>query len=223
MIIRSFVATCIALATATASAGIVSTTGAVQQAAPPFTVQQNVIQSDTAAIIFPERQGLTLAAGLALNVSASGLVNETADLSPFTIPTGTKINSYLIHADTLGSATLQGEVVFAEPILGIIALTPELQASHLTVGLTGTVTYPANGSNDAQAAGGVFAGTLTSDDLLLNLPARSVKFTAFASSSGFGTTYNHFRVITASNVVPEPVSVLLVVGGLVAAAFLRLW
>ncbi len=174
MMIRNFVATCIMFSAATASAGIVSTTGAIQQAAPPFTVQQNVIQSDTTAIIFPERQGVTLAAGLAVNISVSGLVNETADLSPFTIPAGTKINSYLIHADTLGSATLQGEVVFAEPILGIIALTPELQASHQTVGLTGTVTYPANGSNDAQLAGSVFAGTLSSDDVLLNLPrARS--------------------------------------------------
>lgn len=218
MMIRNFVATCVALSAVTASAGIVSLTGEVQQIPAPFSVQENAVESNTSAGLFTERQGLTLTAPVALNISTSGVFNETIDLTPTTIPAGAKVNSYFFHADSNNKRSFSGEFTFDEPILGIILAQTELQASHLALG-NPAVTYPSTGSSDALRAA-LELGSSVVDELQLNKTTRVVKFLVQDEVLG-GRIYDHFRVITAATVVPEPASVLMLLGGLAAVVIRR--
>jgi len=137
----------VALLVATsARSEIVSTGGNAVQIAPPASVDFDVLQSNTAIRAFNEQQAATLAAPLAVNISAPGIYDDPSDLTPATIPAGTVISSHLIHFDIFfeGAAVeSSGTVTFRDRILGVIVGDADVDASDF-LGAAGT-TYPAAG------------------------------------------------------------------------------
>jgi hypothetical protein len=215
MNVRICLAALMAASAATASAGIVSVSGGIQElAVAPFSVQQGAVENDAHGFAFVERESYVLPVSLQLDISTSGVFNEAVELTPQAIAAGTRINSYFVHVDTTSTRILQGSLILAEPILGIELLENALQSGHPVVGNPATV-YPVNNSNDALAAPLDFAGgTQFSDTMTVNGPAKRVEFYVGSTSISL---YEHFRIITAAS-VPEPSSGLLMLGGLAAVA-----
>lgn len=194
-----------------AGAAIVSTTGAVQfVAAPPADVSSNQWESNTIIRAFDERQQLVLPQDLAVDVTVPGTSPSatSTNLSPGTIPAGTRINSYALHYDVVGTRATDnaleatGSVTFGEDILGIIVLSEDLNSSNALLGLPG-VTYsggPDHGLEINPAGGG------TSDVITLEPDDRTVTLDLFNASFA-----DDLRVITAApstTAVPLPRALL---------------
>jgi hypothetical protein len=117
-----------------AVAAITSTSGAVVQIAPPASVAENALQSDTQIRAFDEQQCVTLTSPLQLDFSAVG--------GSGLIPAGTSVSSHLLHFDPTGgsSVTLSGSMSTDGTIIGAITTDAGLDASD-SLGAPGTV-YP---------------------------------------------------------------------------------
>lgn len=215
MIVRICLAAMFAVSSATALGGVVSLSGQIQPIAPPFSVQQGATRNNSAGGLFIERQNFVLPSPLSLNASTSGVFNEIADLTPSTVPQGTRINSYFIHLDRDQLGPLSGTVVFGEAIIGAIFLQPELQASHPIVGHIG-VAYPANGSTDALAARMELG---FGDEVQIDKLQNQVRF--YSESTFFNSdAYDHIRIITSAS-VPEPTTMALLGCGLASIVVRR--
>jgi hypothetical protein len=128
-----------------AGATIVGTTGAVTKIDPPASVELGALESDTTAFAFDERQDVTLASDLPLDVTASGLVDDKADLTPGVVTKGTKVSSHLVHADRVGTRgkpklVFDGTVTVDDEILGLAILAKTLDDTDV-LGAPGTA-YP---------------------------------------------------------------------------------
>jgi hypothetical protein len=135
-----------AIGAGAASAAITGTTGHVQQVAPPASVTANVLQSDTRILAFDERQCVTLATSLAVDITPGGGAG--------TIPAGTSVSSQFLHFDPTGASvvTLSGSVTTDTPVLGVITSQANLDASD-SLGAPGT-TYPTgDAARDLEPAG----------------------------------------------------------------------
>jgi hypothetical protein len=215
MIVRTTIATFALLSAATASAAIQSLSGAIQQIAPPSSVQENAVENNAAAGIFAEQQGVILAAPLAVNISTSGVFDHATKLTPAAIPAGTKVNSYFVHADTNNTELLNGGIVFDEPVLGIIVGASESQASHSIVGLS-SITYPA--TNTSEAARAALELKIDEERLQLNMATSTVNFVVVRDIFFTSNIYDNFRIVTAATVIPEPTALALVGCGLALMA-----
>jgi hypothetical protein len=125
-------------------AAIVSTTGQMTEIAPPPSVEFNEVESNETQFVFSERQCVTLASGLKVNITTPGTYDQVIDLTPGIIPAGTKVSSHFVHADKAGTGPprieLEGTLTTDAPILGIIVRQGALDASDFLGGI-GTV-YP---------------------------------------------------------------------------------
>jgi hypothetical protein len=137
-------------------------------------VKFDVFQSNTQARVFDERQDVVLAANLPVNVTAPGIYNQVADLTPGSIPAGTVVRSHFIHTDKVGTkapyVTFNGTVTVDQDILGLSVLGPSLSAGDGPLGAPGTL-YP-TGQNERKLelrADG-------SEDLVEWVDARTVRF-----------------------------------------------
>jgi hypothetical protein len=211
MIVRTVIATFTLLSAATASAAIQSLSGAIQQIAPPISVQENAVENNAAAGIFAEQQGAILAAPLAVNISTSGVFDHATKLTPAAIPAGTKVNSYFVHADTNNTELLSGGIIFDEPVLGIIVGASESQASHSIAGLS-SITYPA--ANTSEAARAVLELKIDEERLQVNMATSTVTFLVVRDIFFTSNIYDNFRIITAATAVPEPTALVLAGCGL---------
>ena len=125
---------------------IAGTTGAVVEIAPPPSVVHGAFESNTEIRAFNEAQNLTLPVDIAVNISAPGIYDDWADLTPATIPAGTVVSSHFLHLDPVGTTTavdLEGSVTFNADIIGVIVVDNDLDNSDDTLGATGTQ-YPIN-------------------------------------------------------------------------------
>jgi hypothetical protein len=116
-----------------AHASISVVEGDIQAIAPPASVCQDDLESNTLIRAFEEPQNIMLRSGLLLNITPippftvdnqddDDWFNEIADFNPVTLPAGTVVNSHLLHADTVTPGhLLQGKITFGQDILGIIA------------------------------------------------------------------------------------------------------
>ena len=211
MIVRTFVATFALLSAATASAAIQSLSGAIQQIAPPFSVQENAVENNAAARIFAEQQGVILAAPLAVNISTSGVFDHATKLTPAAIPAGAKVNSYFFHADTNNNELLSGAIVFDEPVLGIILGPSESQASHSIVGLS-SVVYPATSTSEAARA--ALELKIGEEHVQLDMTTNTISFLVVRDIFFTSNIYDNFRIVTAATAVPEPTALALAGCGL---------
>ncbi len=100
----------------------------------PCSVVPNTLEDDQLMRFFPER----------LNYPLPSAVTVTApDGSNQTIPQGTLVNSYYVHADWRNNGknqpkTFDGTITFAQPAYGVIKDTPGLINSHGPLGAPGT-------------------------------------------------------------------------------------
>jgi hypothetical protein len=107
-----------------------ATTGQVTVATPPASVKPGGWESDNQIRVFGETYNHVLTAPLAVGGK--------------TIPAGTKVNSFYVHADKIGAVdtahTYTGSVSFGSKILAIATTTADLQATTPRLGAAG-VTY----------------------------------------------------------------------------------
>jgi hypothetical protein len=178
------------------------TIGAVELAdPPPLSVVQGATESNTKIITFPELEDVELLADLAVDITTSGTFGLEAQLTPGLIPAGTRVSSFFLHFDPVGtpedpfSAFAAGSLVFESnrPILGVMVLGPALSASDAIVGLPGT-TYPTGDGSRG-------LGLVPQD--IINITADQLSVT-LAVAAGAGV--DQVRVIVG---VPEPNTVAL--------------
>lgn len=143
-VVLAVVATLAAVAVGSGSAAIIATGGAVQQIAPPPSVDFGALESDTTIFAFEERQCVTLTSDLAVDITTTGTFDEESDLTPGVIPAGTRVSTAFLHADPVGTdpppILLEGSVTKSTDILGLIVLSRTLDASD-SLGAPGTI-YP---------------------------------------------------------------------------------
>lgn len=129
-------------ATVTATATATSTSAAFVSA--PLDARLNQYTSSTEVRVWKERS-LTLSAALAVDTDgrpSDGRVDTAADLSAASVPAGTAVDSYMMHADQPGATATSwdGSYTFPTAVLGFILTDGRLDA---TDGLLGspTTTY----------------------------------------------------------------------------------
>jgi hypothetical protein len=132
-----------------AGAQVVGVTGAVQlQIAPPSVLPQ-ALESDTLIRLFRERHGVTLAADLVVNITATGQHSKYSGLPSLKIPKGTVVTSYTIHIDPVGrpaGVEYSGGFSLNAPVLGLIVVDQDLIGSDADLGAPGTQ-YPSGTSS----------------------------------------------------------------------------
>jgi hypothetical protein len=183
----------------TSRAGIISVSGDVQVIAPPPDVRINGLESDTVIFAFPELQNIVLTTAIAVNVSVPGQsTSANPNLSPATIPIGTRISSYFLHCDIISDDSpallFNGSITFDSDVLGVIVLATQLNNSHSYPGLP-TTQYSTIGELE-------FDGSNARDSFTLSANRRTISMT-FRN----GDRVDHMRVLTVA--VPEPSSFAL--------------
>ncbi|MEO8661480.1 MAG: PEP-CTERM sorting domain-containing protein [Bryobacteraceae bacterium] len=140
------------------------------------------------------------------DVSAGGIIGGT-------IPMGTKIDAYIIHADTLALAgtIFTGSVTFDTPILGIYVSDTTLDFSDGLAQTYGSpiVTYPTGFVNR-----GLELPPGGNDSIILSPDHRTVTLTLNTS----GTSLDELRLLVATP-VPEPASLGMAGLGLLSLGF----
>jgi len=149
--------------------------------APPPAVGNDNQQDTTHLLAFDERQNHTLTVPLTLNITSSGVGNVI-------VPAGTVVSSHYVFYDPAGGASIEGTVTFTDPVLGIIEVDGDLDASAAEVGAPGTA------YNSPSLLG------LESGDTVSVTGLNQITFDVTAGSPG-----DYVRVIT----VPEPASAAL--------------
>ena len=185
MIAKTLVILCTVELATSSRADVASTAGAAVEVAPPPSVAPNALESDTEIRVFDEQQGVVLPGPLSVNISAPGLYDDPADLTPAVIPAGTVVSSHLLHFDIIFTGTeisATGSVTFADRIIGVIVNDADVDASD-GLGALGTV-YPAPGLQ--------FRGAELSENDFIEVGCDTV-------TVGLGAfeVIDHIRVITA--------------------------
>jgi hypothetical protein len=113
-------------------------------------VQPGATESDDTIGVFGEKVNQTLTSDLTIGGT--------------TIPAGTKVNSYYVHADAIGAINTDhpytGTVAFGTKVLAVATSTAELQATTAAFGVTGT-TYSISPDQGLECND---AATLTTQD-----------------------------------------------------------
>ena len=165
-----FVAASLWLCSATfpgiASAGIIGTTGAIMEIAPPPSVELDALESNLRIFAFTEMLGLTLGKDIAVDITSAGSYSEPGDLTPGSIAATTVVDVYFLHFDPVtGLVNLSGSITFDQDIVGVIVLSDSLDATDRTLGFPGT-TYPTGLTTRGLEFGGDFSDFITlSEDL----------------------------------------------------------
>ena len=154
---------------------------------PPANVIEGAVEGNSNAKIFLESTQF-LAADLALEHAATGLVDESADVVPGLVPAFHTIESYLIHWDPIGTATnsKNASATFNSDILGVYYSETELTNTQPMLGAPGT-TYPALPGDtgfDTEIDNG--------DTFEISADRRTISISFSA-----GANVDHIRVITA--------------------------
>jgi hypothetical protein len=194
-----------------AKSAIVSTSGSVMLISPPASVGFQQLEDDAAAKVFAEQINLSLASSIDVEVTAVGLVDDANDLTPGSIPAGTRVDSYLLHADKIGGGapihTYGGSVTFDRPILGVIVTGSGLSATDGVLASASTTYDPIgmfrgfDGPSFSPSSPAVGDSVEISPDFLTaTIVLRTETF------------YDQIRIITAA--VPEPTSWMVCVIGL---------
>jgi hypothetical protein len=152
-------------------------------------------ENDTYSNLFLEKSNHALSANLAVDVLNPSGSYDANDLSVGNILAGTRVNSYWLNADKVGSSSTwvdySGQITFENKILGVIFNNQTRFANSTTeLGRVGT-TYPGSG----------FYGPLdihdsTRDTFSITNGGRTLKF-----NWTLNTHADQMRIITA---VPEP-------------------
>jgi hypothetical protein len=190
-------------------ASVIGTTGNVIQVAPPATVQVNQNENTADAILFTEQTDFILPTSVTADILVPGTYLSSAGMPQGTIAAGTAVDSYYYHSDPVGKPSpgvgYQGSITFSTPILGVIALVPELIASNSVLGYSGT-TYPEK--NEGQG----FEFGNPRDSVTISVDRTTLFFNNIV-----GPASDDLRIITAAT-TPEPATMGLFGASLIALA-----
>src|SRR5207244_10212250 len=130
------------MAIGSSGATVIGTSGQITKIVPPPSVLFGALESDTTMSAFDEQQGVTLGSDLSVDITVPGTYDDGSDLTPGTIPAGTRINSQFVHSDPVDhhSVQLEGTITTDTDILGIAILQHSLDSSDF-LGALGTL-YP---------------------------------------------------------------------------------
>ncbi len=160
---------------------------------PPGNVHQGALEIDDKIRVFRERQNHTLSQDATVDISGECssppcVYDAIADL-PATkpsIPTGTRVDSYLIHVDPVTPPlSIGGSITFDSDILGVMVRANTLDDGDPELGAPGT-SYP--GPGDGQRAWDLDDG----GSVILH-DSRSIEV-----GSVTGAYYDQIRVLVAS-------------------------
>ena len=176
---------------------------------PPPSVATGALENDFYGFVFQEQSNLVLSAPLTVNAQGPGTYDINNASSSLVVPTGTPIQSYFVHFDSVGMPnryiSYTCTITFANNILGVIYMENELNASDAPLGAPGT-TYATN--EVWRGFEGNFDSITISNDL------KTVTI-----NSRLLNHLDQIRIIT--DVVPEPSSLLVLAAGLPLLARLR--
>jgi len=130
-------------------ASITGVSANTQLTPAPSSVILGALQNDTTIFGFNEVQSYTLTSDLLINGNGAGLHIGTGNAATAFIASGTKINSYLFHVDSVSTdfTRFGGTIFFDRNILAIIFETNDLNLSDALLGASGTnysTTEPVN-------------------------------------------------------------------------------
>src|SRR6266481_5688591 len=167
------------------------TPAAVLNITPPPSVQLNALESNQSAFFFAERVSSVLPSAIAVDATLPGTYDSVGSLTLGTIPAGTVVDSFLLHADPFdpnNGVFYSGSVSFLNPILGVIALSGGLDQTDAILGAPGTL-YPVVGSEPARGF------ELGSPDMFVISPdGKTLSFTTAA-----GAAVDQLRIVTAAS------------------------
>jgi hypothetical protein len=196
------------LVCATGFAAIISTTGQVSIISPPPSVVVNTgLLSNTTEFLFQETANFVLPSAVEVNATLPGTYNSNASLTPGSIPSGTDVDSYYLHSNSVDATnqSYSGSITFSTPVLGLIVLDAQFASSNGILGAPGTA-YSSSGQGYELGSPDVIS--LSADRLTVTF------------SNSLSTASDDVRIITASP-VPEPATVILSAIGLGWVAVLR--
>ena len=199
---RQILIACVATATALggvipvagdANAVIGSTSGAMVLVSPPASTMPGAFDSLTSIFAFNERQNVTLASSLVVDITTPGSygVGGVAGTNQVALPSGTVVDSHLIHNDnrTGGAVFRSGTITFPTEIVGVIVNHTRLTASDI-LGAPGTV-YPAGNNNRGMEF------QVTSGDIVILPDMRTVRVDLNTTSA-----VDQVRILTKHNSPP---------------------
>jgi hypothetical protein len=163
---------------------------ALDTAIPPADLRVSRYESDECMFLFDEQRDLTLSSGL--SVDRSPVIGGGA---PVTLPAGSTVDSFLLHADKVGSSSaevlLNGSYTFDSRVIGLIYSGARLTSSDSQVGIPGPggLTYDPSGGN-RQLEG---AAPDHIDSVTVSADGRTVTF-----DLGVNTAIDEVRVITGT-------------------------
>jgi len=167
--------------------GVVSTTGPIRRMGPPLSLMPNASPTADSVLVLKERGGLLLEAPLGLDITAAGPVGELAGLTPGIVPSGTWIDSHLLHFDPQDGVRVSGSVSFDTNVLGLVVTRAALQSSDPPLHAP-SVDYP----TDLVSRGIELGVGADADTLEIAEDLRTVRFSLRASDP-----LDQVRVITA--------------------------
>ncbi|PYT61527.1 MAG: hypothetical protein DMG35_09105 [Acidobacteria bacterium] len=164
---------------------------------PPPSVQLDALENNQSAFFFAERVSFVLPGAITVDASSPGTYNSDGSLTPGTIPAGTVVDSFFVHADPFdpnNGVFYSGSVSFLNPILGVIALSGGLDQTDAILGAPGTL-YPVPGSEPARGFELGFP-----DMFVISADGKTLSF-----SNGVGGASDQLRIVTAAS-PPQPVA-----------------
>ena len=160
----------------------------------PQTVEVNTIENDDYAMLFVEKTNFNLTSALKVDASKAGEYKINSGLTPATLQAGTKINSYYLHADRVGTNLtpdpISGSITFDAPILGVITTRTNLNNSD-TLGSDSTI-YP-KGARVFDANNPAFI-----DKFWISADLKTLRYELFTS-----TDSDDLRIITGVATIPS--------------------
>ena len=189
------------------NAGIVAISGNVTLVSPPASAQLEQLTSETQIVGFFERQDFALASDLSVSATAPGSYGAAPG---GTILAGSRVSSYLFHADTLANLSsgtqMPATVMFDTPILGIIFERNLLNISDSLLGSLST-SYAEldsdSGFRELELGGLSSCGVFTFDCVSIGVDGLSVSF-----NFSVGQYIDEVRIVTSAK-IPEPSTLLL--------------
>lgn len=196
----------VAMMVTSSQAAIVSRTNVLDSGPAPVSLDLDVVQN-VSPQLFGEQQCVELGDGLAVDIASPGSYTYAGPCSnPGTIPSGTIVNSYLVHFDPPGTSpsptpeVLGCSITFDTPILGLIFQSGRKGPDTLGIsdGIVGaSSSYWTSGTNHDVRGFDLCVGLWDQDPITLSADRLTVSFDTKAN------TIDEMRIITEPMWVEE--------------------
>lgn len=170
---------------------------------PPHSVNQGATFTGNQVGIFLEQEKLELVAPLPVYSPAPGQYSTTSPPTLTTLPPGTVVRSYFLHADSPQQTSNEIELTFDAPILGLLMSGTQLNETDSLLGKR-EVRYPSEFVAEHQPKYRAFLiapGTKTDvgDMYTIDSTGKTIRLTMGLLESGGIQDLDHLRIIVADD------------------------